>query len=97
VLIKYQKMVQEMIDTCPESRVQTMATYKAQMDIVKEYAPQLITDEETIQTMIMDLLVDADLAPKKKNKGQIMKTVMPHLKGKVDMKSANQIIAGILK
>lgn len=97
VLIKYQKMVQEMIDTCPESRVQTMATYKAQMDIVKEYAPQLITDEEAIKQMIMDLLVDADLAPEKKNKGQIMKTVMPHLKGRVDMKSANQIIASMLQ
>lgn len=95
-LIKYQKMVQEMIDTCPESRVQTMAIYKAQMEIVKEYAPQLITDEETIHTMVMGLLVDADLAPEKKNKGQIMKAVMPRFKGKADMKIVNQVIAGIL-
>lgn len=96
-LIKYQKMMQEMIDTCPESRVQTMAIYKAQMEIVKEYAPQLITDEETIHTMVMGLLVDADLAPEKKNKGQIMKVVMPRFKGKADMKIVNQVIAGILE
>ena len=31
------------------------------------------------------------------NKGLIMKTVMPQLKGKVDMKIANQVIATFLK
>ena len=45
-LIEYQKMVQEMIDTCPSNRPEKLAEYEASMAIVKEYAPQLITDEE---------------------------------------------------
>ncbi len=96
-LIKYQKMVQEMIDTCPESRVQTMAIYKAQMDIVKQYAPQLVTDEAEITNMITSMLANMSWEPTKANRGQIMKIIMPQLKGKVDMKVANKVIGGLLK
>ena len=45
VLIKYQKTVQEMIDTCPADRIELLNKYIAEMEIVKTYAPQLITDE----------------------------------------------------
>lgn len=95
VLIKYQKMTQEMIDTCPESRVQTLAIYNARMDIVKEYAPQLVVDEAEITNMITSMCEGIEMA--KKNRGQIMKTIMPQLKGKVDMSVANRVIGGMLK
>ena len=95
VLIKYQKMTQEMIDTCPESRVQTLAIYNARMDIVKEYAPQLVVDETEITNMITSMCEGIEMT--KKNRGQIMKTIMPQLKGKVDMSVANRVIGGMLK
>lgn len=95
VLIKYQKMTQEMIDTCPESRVQTLAIYNARMDIVKEYAPQLVVDEAEITNMITFMCEGIEMT--KKNRGQIMKTIMPQLKGKVDMSIANRVIGGMLK
>lgn len=95
VLIKYQKMTQEMIDTCPESRVQTLAIYNARMDIVKEYAPQLVVDEAEITNMITSMCEGIEMT--KKNRGQIMKTIMPQLKGKVDMSIANRVIGGMLK
>jgi uncharacterized protein YqeY len=94
-LIKYQKMTQEMIDTCPESRVQTLAIYNARMDIVKEYAPQLVVDEAEITNMITSMCKGIEMT--KKNRGQIMKTIMPQLKGKVDMSIANRVIGGMLK
>ena len=94
-LIKYQKMTQEMIDTCPESRVQTLAIYNARMDIVKEYAPQLVVDEAEITNMITSMCEGIEMT--KKNRGQIMKTIMPQLKGKVDMSIANRVIGGMLK
>ena len=94
-LIKYQKMTQEMIDTCPESRVQTLAIYNARMDIVKEYAPQLVVDEAEITNMITSMCESIEMT--KKNRGQIMKTIMPQLKGKVDMSVANRVIGGMLK
>lgn len=94
-LIKYQKMTQEMIDTCPADRTDKLNEYNAAMAIVKEYAPQLITDENEIKGMILDVL-NNEYALEKKNRGQIMKIVMPVLKGKVDMAVANKVIGSML-
>ena len=96
-LIKYQKMTQEMIDTCPASRVQTLAIYNARMDIVKQYAPQLMTDETEIKQNIEVILLEEGIEFDKKNRGQIMKTIMPRFKGKADMKIVNTIIGDLLK
>ena len=49
VLLKYKKTVQEQIDTCPTDRTETLEEYKAQMAIVAEFAPSLITDETEIR------------------------------------------------
>lgn len=94
-LIKYQKMTQEMIDTCPADRTDKLNEYTAAMVIVKEYAPQLITDEETIRFFILNEL-NPEIEMTKKNRGQIMKVVMPVLKGKVDMAIANKVISDLL-
>lgn len=96
-LIKYQKMTQEMIDTCPASRVQTLAIYNARMDIVKQYAPQLMTDETVIKQNIEVILLEEGIELDKKNRGQIMKAIMPRFKGKADMKIVNTIIGDLLK
>ena len=93
-LIKYQKTVQEMIDTCPEERVNTRLDYNSRMEIVKEYAPQMITEPEEIKKMVLAAAGDIELSPA--NRGVFMKTVMPTLKGKVDMKIANQVITDLL-
>lgn len=94
-LIKYQKMIQEMIDTCPADRTDKLNEYTAAMAIVKEYAPQLITDENEIKGMVLDVL-NNEYALEKKNRGQIMKIIMPVLKGKVDMAIANRVISSML-
>ena len=88
-LIKYQKMVQEMIDTCPSSRTDLLDEYKANMEIVKEYAPKLLTDEKEIEDYISAL--GFDLVPA--NRSLIMK----ELKGKADMKIANKVLGSMLK
>lgn len=96
-LIKYQKMVQEMVDTCPESRVQTLATYKAQLEIVKEYAPQLITDEDEIAGTIKNICYTLAIELTKQNRGKVMKAIAPHLKGKADMAIVNKVVGGMLE
>ena len=45
-LLKAKKTTQEMIDTCPESRVDLLEDYKKQMEIICEFAPTLITNED---------------------------------------------------
>ena len=94
ILVKYQKTVQEMIDTCPNSEkyANLKAEYEAKLEIVKGYAPQLISDEEAIRQMVLDA-VNGEYPFEKKSRGPIMKLVMPALKGKADMTVANKVIS----
>ena len=96
VLIKYQKTIQEMIDTCPANRTELMEKYTAEMAVVKEYAPQLITDIHTIKNRMSVLITDAGLIPDKKSKGAIMKLASTEFKGKADMKIVSQAVAEML-
>ena len=95
ILIKEQKTVQEMIDTCPADRTDLMAEYKNRMAIVKEFAPQLLTDPIEIKNQIMDA-VNGEIEFTKNNKGKIMKIIAPIFKGKADMKIVNQVIGEML-
>ena len=96
VLIKYQKTMQEMIDTCPAARTDLMEKYLAEMEVVKAYAPQLISDEDQIRLMIMDA-VNGEVELTKQNKGRIMKMISPIFKGKADMKVVNGVVEEVLK
>ena len=96
VLLKYKKMVQEQIDTCPSDRTETLEEYKAQMAVVAEFAPTLITDEAEIHNMILDI-VNNEIEFSKANRGKIMKIIAPVLKGKADMSVVNKVIGGMLK
>lgn len=96
VLIKYQKTIQEMIDTCPADRTELLAKYNAEMAVVKEFAPQLITDHQTIKDRMFTLVMNAGLTPDKKNKGAVMKLASAEFKGKADMKVVSQVVAEML-
>jgi uncharacterized protein YqeY len=95
VLIKYQKTIQEMIDTCPADRVDLLGKYSAEMEVVKVYAPRLITDPEEIIAMIFTIL-PPDMEMAKKNRGAIMKLITPYFKGRADMKIVNEVVGGRL-
>ena len=95
-LIKYQKTIQEMIDTCPSNRTDKLEEYTANMAIVKEYAPQLITDESEISALISTIVADNAITMTKENKGNIMRLVSMHLRGKVDMAVAAKVVTDLL-
>ena len=84
VLLKYKKMVQEQIDTCPADRIETLEEYKKQMTVVAEFAPILITDENEIKTLVEEYVDGAKISLCKENRGTIMKILSRNLKGKVD-------------
>ena len=96
VLLKYKKLVNEQIATCPPERTEMLAEYKAQMEVVNEFAPTLITDESEIHNMIIDA-INGDIEFTKSNRGKIMKVIAPMLKGKVDMGVVNKVIGGMLQ
>ena len=97
VLLKYKKMTQEMIDTCPADRVDTLEEYKQQMAIVAEFAPTLITDETEIRYLILDI-INNEHEFSKSNRGVLMKILAPVLKKcNVDMSIASKVLGGMLQ
>lgn len=95
VLIKYQKTIQEMIDTCPPDREDLLTAYKAEMEVVKEFAPQLMTDKAEIELTIKDI-VNGEIELVKANRGKIMKMISPILKGKADMRIVNEVVGEMI-
>lgn len=97
VILKEKKTVQEMIDGCPADRTVLLQEYRERMKVIDEFAPKLMSDVAEIRNAITALLSNANVDPVKANKGQIMKVVMPAMKGKADMKVVNQVIGEMLK
>ena len=97
VLLKYKKMTQEMIDTCPTDRIETLEEYKHQMAVVAEFAPTLITDENEIKTLVEEYADGAKISLCKENRGTIMKILSRNLKGKADMGVVSRVVGGMLK
>mgnify|MGYP000111129737 CR=1 FL=1 len=93
VILKEMKSVKEQIDTCPESRQDLKDEYQARYDVIAKYAPKLMDASEIkayLQEKHAELIASG-------NKGQIMKTIMPELKGKADGKVINQVVAEFCK
>ena len=89
VILNEKKTMQEMIDTCPADRIDTLAEFNARMAIINEFAPSLMDNEDAIKTFIQNLGIE----PIKANRGKIMGA----LKGKADMKIANQVVGQMLQ
>ena len=90
VLLKEEKTMQEMIDTCPVDRVDTLNEYNQKLTIIKEFTPVLIANADEIEEMVRNIGVELI----KKNMGTIMK----ELKSKnVDMKAAKDVVNKMLR
>ena len=93
VILKELKTVKEQLDTCPADRTDLKEEYQFRYDVINEYAPQLMSAEE-VKKVIKEKFAEVIAT---KNKGQIMKVVMPELKGKADGKVINQVVAELCK
>ena len=89
VILKEKKIMQEMIDTCPADRTDTLAEFNARMAIINEFAPSLMDNEDAIKTFVQNLGIE----PIKSNRSKIMAA----LRGKADMKIANQVVGQMLQ
>lgn len=93
VILKELKTAKEQLDTCPADRTDLKEEYQFRYDVINEYAPQLMSAEE-VKKIIEEKFAEVIAT---KNKGQIMKVVMPELKGKADGKVINQVVAELCK
>ena len=88
-ILKELKSVKEQIDTCPKERTDLLEEYNARLAVFEEYAPKMLSAEE-VESILKEKFADVIAT---KNKGQIMKTIMPELKGKADGKVINEVVA----
>jgi len=93
VILKSKKTAQEQLDTCPAERADLKAEYQYNYDVICEYAPTMMNEDE-IRAFLAENFAEV-LATK--NKGQVMKAVMPALKGKADGKAINAVVAELCK
>lgn len=92
-IIKEQKAAKESVDTCPDSRPELKAQYTYRYNVISEYAPKMMSTDEIREYLTKNC---ADVIATK-NKGQIMKTVMPLLKGKADGKDISSVVNELTK
>jgi len=93
VILKELKSANEQLSTCPDTRPELKEEYQTRVNIINEYAPKQMTEEE-IKKYINEKFADIIAT---KNKGMIMKTIMPELQGKADGKMINQVIGELCK
>lgn len=93
VVSKEIKQLKETMDTAPADYVQVKEECRAKIEILSVYMPRQMSEEEIKQT-IAKVLADLSLEkPTAKEKGIIMKNLMPLVKGKADGKLVNEILA----
>lgn len=97
VIMKMAKQNQESIDTCPADREDILKTLQFERGIILRYMPEQMGEDE-IKAVINDVLAEIGLTePTAKDKGKIMKVLMPRVKGKTDGKLVNTVLATYIK
>lgn len=87
------KQAQETVDTTPADRTQIIEEAKLRIQVYSEFVPKLM-DEDEIRKVITEVLAELQIeAPTAKDKGRIMKTLMPRVKGKADGGLVNQVLS----
>lgn len=96
VVYKEIKAAQETLDTLPADRTQLIDECKLRMAVYAEFAPKLM-DEDEVRKVVSEVLAELSLdAPTARDKGKIMKTLMPRVRGKADGALVNRVLAGFL-
>ena len=97
VVYKEIKEAQETLDTTPADRTEIIAECKLRIAVYSEFAPKRM-DEAEIRQVIAETLSELGVdAPTAKDKGRLMKTLMPKLNGKAEGRLVNQLVGEVLK
>ena len=93
VIFREIKQAQETVDTTPADRTQIIEEAKLRISVYSEFAPKLMNEVE-IREVIAAVLAELEIEkPTAKEKGKIMKTLMPRVKGKADGGLVNQVLS----
>lgn len=96
VILKEIKQLKETIEMTPADRTDILAECNSRLAVLEEYAPKMM-DEAEIKAVVSEVLTSLGLdAPTAKEKGKIMKELMPKVKGKADGKLVSEVVASFL-
>lgn len=93
VILKEIKQLKETIEMTPADRTDILTECNSRLAVLEEYAPKMM-DEAEIKAVVSEVLTSLGLdAPTAKEKGKIMKELMPKVKGKADGKLVSEVVA----
>lgn len=93
IVLKEIKQTEETMTTAPDSRTDIIEKCRARIAVLREFAPQMMSEAEidsVIDTVLQELGIEQ---PTGKQKGLIMKNLMPRVKGKADSALVNQLLS----
>ena len=93
VVLKEIKQTKETLEMTPADRTEIIEECRSRIAVLEEFAPKMM-DENEIKSIIASVLSDMGLEhPTAKDKGKIMKELMPKVKGKADGKLVNELVS----
>jgi hypothetical protein len=96
IIKKEMKQLKETLEACPADHEELIAEMQGRLDVLAEFAPEEMSEEQilaTIQEVLTTLGIDT---PTAKDKGKIMKELMPKVKGKADGALVNQLVTKVM-
>lgn len=97
VVLKEIKQINETLELTPADRTDIIEQCKFRIQVLEAYAPKMMGEEE-IKTVIKEVLSSLSIdIPTGKDKGRIMKELMPKVKGKADGKLVNEILGSMMQ
>ena len=97
VVLKEIKQLKETLELTPEDRTDIRTECTNRITVLEEFAPHMM-DTDEIKAVVSEVLLGLGIAqPSGKDKGKIMKELMPRVKGKADGKLVNEVVASFLK
>lgn len=97
VILREIKQTKETLEMTPKDRTDILSECQKRLAVLEEYAPKMMGEEE-IKNVIKDVLAELGItAPTAKDKGKIMKELMPRVKGKADGKLVSNMVASFME
>lgn len=96
VILKEIKQTKETLELTPADRTELIEETKKRIAVLEGFAPKMM-DAEEVKAVIASVLAELGIdAPTGKDKGRIMKELMPKVKGKADGKLVNEIVSSFM-
>ena len=97
VIKKEIKQTQETMDLAPADREDIKEECAKRLAVLKEFAPEEMSEEQS-RAEINEVLKNLGITePTGKDKGKIMKELMPRVKGRADGALVNRLVGELLK